>query len=208
MPTQINVVFVYGAGPDNRYGEALRHLRECTINEFGSRIYSPEIIDHKDGDRLAEWLSEWNDPTILVGHSCGSETVTEAANNQWEEVIPFIMAIAPSIYCDPDPVGANVARITQASSDENDNFNPRNKTLISVGEGNTTTVLDVIYTGMPHLEAPYSPLVQERLFAEINRALTGDVTPPEPQPEPEPKVVTVTIKHPVGVTVTVEKIQE
>jgi len=202
LPDQVNVVFVYGAGNDERYGEAMRDLRDACIKHFGNKIYSPRIIDHRELDTLVEALLAWSDPTVLVGHSCAGETVTQAANRASSEAIPYIMVIAPSVYCDPDPVGANVLRITQASSDNNDPFNPREKTLIAVNTGNDVTVLDVLETGMSHLEAPASELVIERLILEIDYILTGDgETEPEPGPQPEPDghaMVTVTIAYPAA----------
>lgn len=215
---QVNVVFVYGAGNDDKYGGGLRYLQDECVNRFGNRIYSPRIIDHRELDTLIEALLAWSDPTLLIGHSCGGETVTEAVGAVSSEEIPYIMVIAPSIYCMPDPVSGNVERITQATSERGDFYNPRAEILISLTDGNNKTQLDEIYTGMSHLDAPYSDLVRDRLFAEIERALAGEVVepiPPDPQPEPPdpepeppvgPAIVNVTVTYPSAqVEVVVEK---
>lgn len=209
VPDQVNVVFVYGAGNDDRYGEAMRWLQDQIKDYFGDKIYSPRIIDHREVDALVEALLAWSDPTILVGHSCGGETVTQAPNRVSTEAIPYVMVIAPSVFCDPDPVGANVARITQASSNEGDLFNPRQRMLVSANPGNTVTLVDEIQTNADHLDSPRSPAVRDRLIEEIERALGGVVEqPPDTETPPEPPAVKPTVvvtADPEQVTILIEQ---
>ena len=204
-PEQVNVVFVYGAGDDDRWGGGLRYLQDQMKDYFGDKIYSPDVLDHRDLDQLKHELEEWSDPTILIGHSCGGQTVTQAATALSTEVIPYLMVIAPSIFCSPDSVYANVERITQASSAPGDRYNPDNATLISLAPGNTRTVLDVIQTRLPHVEAPYSLQVRDRLIEEIERALGVDVGEPPVDPnEPPIDGETPPTKGPAKVTVTID----
>lgn len=170
--TQINVQFVYGAGNDNLFGGGLRDLQAAVKAKFGSKVYSPRIIDYTEYETLLRLLRQWNDPTILVGHSCGCNAVTHAAVALSMERIPYLLAIAPSIYCPVAALPPNVARATQATSNPFDFFNPFGRTLLSKSPVNNKTHLDVISTGMAHVSAPYSAAVKKRLLAEIDMALT------------------------------------
>jgi hypothetical protein len=170
--TQINVQFVYGAGNDNLFGGGLRELQSAVKAKFGNKVYSPRIIDYTEYETLLRLLRQWNDPTILVGHSCGCNAVTHAAVALSMERIPYLLAIAPSIYCPVAALPPNVARATQATSNPFDFFNPFGRTLLSKSPVNNKTHLDVISTGMAHVSAPYSAAVKKRLLAEIDMALT------------------------------------
>lgn len=169
----INVQFVYGAGNDAMFGGGLRSLQEAVIKTYGSQVYCPRIIDYTEYDTLVRLLGKWKDPTILVGHSCGCMSVTRAAVALSMEPIPYLMAIAPSIYCPVVPLSPNVARATQASSWALDFFNPFSRQLLTKSPVNTKTVIDTISTGATHLNAPYSAAVKSRLLAEIKRALAA-----------------------------------
>lgn len=169
----INVQFVYGAGNDTMFGGGLRFLQEAVVKTYGSKVYCPRIIDYTEYDTLVRLLSKWNDPTILVGHSCGCMSVTRAATALSMERIPYLLAIAPSIYCPVVPLSPNVARATQATSWWGDFFNPFGRQLLSRSSVNNKTEIDVISTGASHLNAPYSTEVRDRLLAEIKRALAA-----------------------------------
>lgn len=167
----VNVQFVYGAGNDTLFGGALTELRNKTVAQFGPAIYCPRILDWTEYDTLARLLQRWNDPTVLVGHSCGCRSITHAAVAASMKRVPYLMAIAPSIYCAVAPLSPNVTRATQATSWWGDFFNPLGRMLLSTSPVNNKTQLDVIQTGLSHLNAPASPLVWQRLKQEINVAL-------------------------------------
>lgn len=169
----INVQFVYGAGNDTMFGGGLRDLQAAVKAKFGNKVYSPRIVDYTEYETLLRLLRQWNDPTILVGHSCGCMSITAAALALSMERIPYLLAIAPSIYCRVSPLPPNVARATQATSNALDFFNPFGRTLLSKSPINNKTVLDVISTGMPHVTAPYYAGVKKRLLEEVDRALAA-----------------------------------
>ncbi|HWV44145.1 MAG TPA: alpha/beta hydrolase [Pseudorhodoplanes sp.] len=171
--TQINVQFVYGAGNDMLFGGGLRDLQSAVKAKFGTKVYSPRIIDYTEYETLLRLLRQWNDPTILVGHSCGCNAVTHAAVALSMERVPYLLAIAPSIYCPVAALPPNVGRATQATSNPFDFFNPFGRTLLRTSSVNNKTKLDVINTGLPHLTAPYHAAVKKRLLEEIDVALTA-----------------------------------
>lgn len=168
----INVQFVYGAGSDDLFGGGLRDLQAAVKAKFGNAVYSPRIIDYTEYQTLLRLLRQWKDPTILVGHSCGCNPITAAAVELSMEPIPYLMAIAPSIYCSPWNLPPNVKRATQATSWWGDFFNPGGRQLLQRSSVNNKTSLDVIATGMGHVQAPYSPLVKARLLKEVELALS------------------------------------
>ena len=100
-------------------------------------------------------------------------SITRTARVNSMKRIPFLMAIAPSIYCPVSSLVNNVKRATQATSWWGDFFNPGARTLLSVAAANNVTKLDVIKTGMGHVQAPYSKLVRDRLVSEVQFALEG-----------------------------------
>lgn len=169
----INVQFVYGAGNDTLFGGGLRWLQDAVKNAFGSKVYSPRIIDYTEYGTLLRLLRQWNDPTVLVGHSCGCNSITHAALALSMERIPYLLAIAPSVYCPVAPLPPNVAKATQATSNAFDVFNPFGRTLLSTSPINKTTKLDVIATGRTHLNAPYAQAVRDRLLTEVRNALAA-----------------------------------
>lgn len=169
----VNVQFVYGAGNDNWYGAALRNLQANTKTKFGDSVYSPRILDWTEMATLDRLVGKWNDPTILVGHSCGCLPVTRTAVVNSMKRIPFIMAIAPSMYCSPQAVTPNVSALCQASSWWGDFFNPGARQLVSRTSNNERTAVSVFTTGLSHLNAPSSPVVKSRLWTEIELALKG-----------------------------------
>lgn len=169
----INVQFVYGAGDDSLFGGGLRDLQSAVKAKFGSAVYSPRIIDYTEYETLLRLLRQWNDPTILVGHSCGCNAVTHAALALSMERIPYLLAIAPSIYCPVAALPPNVGRATQATSNPFDFFNPFGRTLLYLSPVNNKTKLDVITTGYGHVQAPYSSAVKSRLLKEVELALAA-----------------------------------
>lgn len=169
----VNVQFVYGAGNDTLFGGGLRWLQDEVNRTFGDKVYSPRIVDYTEYETLLRLLRKWNDPTILVGHSCGCNAVTHAAVVLSMERIPYLLAIAPSIYCPVAPLPPNVARATQATSNAFDFFNPGGRTLLSVSPINRKTKLDTIWTGKTHLNAPYAVPVRDRLLTEVRNALAA-----------------------------------
>ena len=168
----INVQFVYGAGSDDLFGGGLRDLQAAVKAKFGNAVYSPRIIDYTEYQTLLRLLRQWKDPTILVGHSCGCNPITAAAVELSMEPIPYLMAIAPSIYCSPWNLPPNVKRATQATSWWGDFFNPGGRQLLQRSCVNNKTSLDVIATGRGQVQAPYSPLVKARLLKEVELALS------------------------------------
>ena len=169
----INVQFVYGAGNDTLFGGGLRDLQAAVKAKFGKSVYSPRIIDYTEYETLLRLLRQWNDPTILVGHSCGCMSVTNAALALSMERIPYLLAIAPSIYCPVAALPPNVGRATQATSNPFDFFNPFARQLLYLSPVNNKTKLDVITTGYGHVQAPYSPAVKARLLKEVELALAA-----------------------------------
>lgn len=167
----INVQLVYGAGNDTMFGGCLRDLRAAVIAEFGNQVYVPRILDYTEGETLNRLMAKWNDPTVLVGHSCGCMTITAAAMKNSMKRVPYLLACAPSIYCPVQPLVANVAKATQATSWWGDFFNPGGRTLLHKASANARTQLDVINTGMSHLQTPCSQAVRKRLLSEIALAL-------------------------------------
>lgn len=169
----INVQFVYGAGNDILFGGGLRWLQDEVKSTFGGKVYSPRVLDYTEYDTLLRLLRRWNDPTILVGHSCGCMAITNAAVAVSMERIPYLLAIAPSIYCPVAPLPPNVAKATQATSNALDFFNPFGRTLLKPSSINGKTAVDTISTGKAHLNAPYAIKVRDRLLTEIRHALAG-----------------------------------
>ncbi len=167
----INVQFVYGAGNDTAFGGGLRDLQAAVKAKFGNAVYSPRIIDYTEYETLVRLLRQWNDPTILVGHSCGCNSITHAALALSMERIPYLLAIAPSIFCPVAALPPNVGKATQATSNAFDMFNPFGRTLLKKSGINNKTKLDVINTGMGHVAAPYSATVKARLLKEVEQAL-------------------------------------
>jgi hypothetical protein len=167
----INVQLVYGAGNDTAFGGGLRFLQDAVKQAFGDAVYCPRIIDYTEYNTLVRLLQRWSDPTILVGHSCGCLSVTRAAVEVSMEKIPYLLAIAPSIYCRVSPLPPNVARATQATSNVFDFFNPGGRMLLSRSSVNNVTKLDSIGTGRTHLQAPYSVAVRDRLLQETRAAI-------------------------------------
>lgn len=167
----LNVQFVYGAGNDDLFGGALAQLHSEVKATFRDMIWCPRIIDHTEYNTLVRLLNQWKDPTILVGHSCGVRSITAAAAELSMEPIPYLLAIAPSIYCSPVPLPPNVLRATQATSWVGDFFNPLGRTIVRASPVNNKTKVDVISTGKGHLFAPGDKQVQNRLMQEISQAL-------------------------------------
>lgn len=169
----INVQFVYGAGNDTLFGGGLRELQNSVKSRFGPKVYSPRIIDYTEYETLVRLLQKWNDPTILVGHSCGCNSITHAALALSMERIPYLLAIAPSIFCPVATLPPNVGRATQATSWAGDWFNPFGRTLLRASGINNKTKIDVIATGSSHLNAPFSLAVKARLLKEVELALAA-----------------------------------
>lgn len=167
----INVLFVYGAGNDAVLGIPLREMQAIVKAEFGEAVYSPRVIDYTEYATLVRLLQQWEDPTILVGHSCGCMSITRAAVEFSMEKIPYLMAIAPSIYCQVSPLPPNVGKATQVTSNPFDPFNPGGRMLLSRSAVNGTTVIDEIRSGKSHVLAPKSQEARNRLIQEVRLAL-------------------------------------
>lgn len=167
----INVLFVYGAGNDTLFGGGLRQMQSKVIAKFKDAVYSPRIIDYTEYETLVRLLQKWKDPTILVGHSCGCMSITRAAIELSMERIPYLMAIAPSIFCSVSPLAVNVGRATQVISNNLDVFNPGGRQLLKLNKSNNKTKLDVMKSGLPHIQAPYYLPAQNRLLLECESAL-------------------------------------
>lgn len=168
----INVLFVYGAGNDNLFGGGLRRMQD-DIREagLGDQVHLPRIIDYTEYQTLLRLMQRWNDPTILVGHSCGCNAITHAAVELSMEPIPYLMGIAPSRFCPVAPLPPNVLRATQVTSNRADVFNPGGAQLLKLSPINDKTKLDVIVSGLPHVAAPFSQAARSRLLQEIRLAL-------------------------------------
>jgi hypothetical protein len=171
----INVLFVYGAGDDSLLGRPLREMQELVKTEFGEAVYSPRVIDYTEYNTLVRLLRQWNDPTILVGHSCGCMSITRAVVELSMEAIPYLMAIAPSVYCRVSPLPPNVGRATQVTSNALDFFNPGARMLLGRSPVNQTTVIDEVRSGLAHVLAPRSIEARQRLVAEVRLALEAAV---------------------------------
>jgi hypothetical protein len=169
----VNVQFVYGAGNDTMFGGGLRWLQTAVKKEFGDKVYSPRILDYTEYETLYRLLQKWKDDTILIGHSCGNNPITAAAVKFSMERIPYLLCIAPSIYCPVSALPPNVGRATQATSNAFDFFNPGGRQLLRPSGVNNKTKIDVIATGASHLNAPYSAAVRDRLLKEIRLALAA-----------------------------------
>lgn len=172
MKKQVNLQLVYGAGPDNLYGGGLRELQKAVKAVFGEQVYSPSILDYTEYEALIERYAGWSDPTIFVGHSCGCNPITHIQYKFPRRRVPFLLAIAPSMFCPVAYITPNVERATQATSNALDMFNIFGRQLVQPASGNNKTKIDVIRTNMGHVAAPYSPFVKQRLLSEVQLALT------------------------------------
>lgn len=168
----VNVQFVYGAGNDTLFGAALRRLREVVLVSFPDRgqVYCPRILDYTEMQTLDRLVSQWKDPTILVGHSCGCLSITRTATVNSMKRIPLVLGIAPSMFCGPWPVPVNVERLVQATSWWGDFFNPGSRMLLKRAASNSRTIVGEIKTGLSHLSAPSSPEVEHVLLNAIHKA--------------------------------------
>lgn len=166
----VNVLFVHGAGPNAWFGGALEGLRAAVVGKFGAKVYVPRAIDYTEYNTLVRLLNQWNDPTVLVGLSCGNKSITRAAAELSMEKIPYLMACSPSMYCGMTPLPPNVQRATQVTSWWGDIFNPGSRMLLKKSSVNGKTELDRIDTGYGHTASPGSPVVVKRLLDEIDLA--------------------------------------
>lgn len=175
----INLLLIYGAGNDTLFGGGLRWLQSEAKQNYGTAIYSPRIVDYTEYQTIVRLLRQWNDPTIIVTHSCGGKSGTAAVAELSMERIPYMMIIAPSIYCQLTPLPPNVARATQATSNAFDFFNPGGRLLLKPSSINFKTKIDAISTGKTHLNAPFAQVARDRLLTEIGTALSHQLTAPE-----------------------------
>lgn len=168
-----NVLFINGMGGDMT-SFTLAALRNRTIAKFGKRIYAPPPVDYQETGLILRYLEKWKDLQILVGLSCGCSTINAVAKYAAKgERIPFAMFYSPSIWCGVGTVPPIVERAAEVNSWPADFFNPGSRRLIVPAPGNTTTKFDApIKTGLGHGFTPNSPVAEQRLFAEIERALT------------------------------------
>lgn len=172
----VNLLGIYGAGPDEGpfgFGGWLKQLIDEMKAEFKDAIYVPRLIDYTEYATLKRLLAKWKDPTILVTHSCGSNAATHAAVELSMEPIPYMLCIAPSMFCPSAPLPPNVRRATQATSWLGDPFNLGGRQLIKASGVNNKTKIDTIFTGRGHVPAPGAPELRPRLRAEIKLALAG-----------------------------------
>jgi hypothetical protein len=169
----LNVQFVYGAGPDALFGKSNDWLRAEVMFAFGDKVHCPNIIDYTEYDELLRRMRSWNDPTVLVAHSCGNNSITHASVAVSKMRVPYMMVIAPSWFCPVSPLGPNVERATQVTSNAFDPFNLGALYLLSRKNGNTKTKLDGIRAGKLHVFTPGARQVRDRLVTEIGRALAA-----------------------------------
>ena len=174
----VNVQFVYGAGNDTMFGGGLRWLQSEVAKNFttsgsNAQVYMPRILDYTEMATLDRLVSQWKDPTILIGHSCGCMSITAAAIKNSMKKIPFLMACAPSIYCPVSQIANNVQRAHQETSWWGDFFNPGGRTLLSLTSANNKSKLTAVYTNLSHINTPYYQPGRDRLISEIKLALEG-----------------------------------
>lgn len=174
---QINVIFVYGAGPDTGplgTGGGLRQMRDEIILAFKDKVYCPRILDWTEYATLVRLMRQYKDDCLLVGHSCGVYAITRAAVELSMEKIPYLMGIAPSYLCPVGglpPISPNVLRATQVTSWYGDPYNFGGRMLMKVSSINKTTKLDSMYANIIHINAPYYVPAIKRLAFECERAL-------------------------------------
>ena len=170
----INVQFVYGAGPDGGWlGEGLRQLQDKVIAEFGEDVHVPGIVDHRDDKELSERVGSWQDPTVLIGHSCGVQAVSEVAVEHDTKSIPFLMGIATSRFCKPVPLKENVARATEIMANRNF-FNPWQRQLLVYRSDDAATTVEVIESGDGHVESSQTDITHETALEEIRTAILNN----------------------------------
>lgn len=172
----INLLGVYGAGNDTLFGGALRGAiaavqADARKYDYASYVFVPRIMDYLEQTTVYRLVRQWRDPTIIVTHSCGGWTGTQATIEDSMSPFPYVAVIAPSIYCYPRPVMQNVRRIEQFTSNVFDFFNPGGRTLVSKSPINNKTEVLVTRTGLSHLTAPNSSLVHRALIRNVREAV-------------------------------------
>jgi len=173
----INVQFVYGAGPDGGWlGKGLRELRDKVIAEFGEDVYVPDILDHLNDEELSDRVGAWNDPTVLIGHSCGVQTISEIAVEHVSKSIPYLMGIATSRFCKPTPLKENVVRATEIMANKNF-FNPNETQLLVSRSDDAVTTIEVIESGEGHVESSQADITHETALEEIRTAILNNPPP-------------------------------
>ena len=173
----INVQFVYGAGPDGGWlGEGLRELRDKVIAEFGEDVNVPDIVDHRDDKELSKRVGAWEDPTVLIGHSCGVQTISEVAIKHDTKSIPYLMGIATSRFCKPVPLKENVLRATEIMANKNF-FNPQQTQFLVCRSDDTATNIEVIESGEGHVESSQAEITHETALEEIRTAIINNPPP-------------------------------
>ena len=175
MP-QINVLWINGwLGKVPSF--ALHEMRDWINPQFGSRINSPEPINHNETDKFLRLIKTWKDDVIVVGLSCGCSTINEAA--KWVPIgerIRFAMYLSPSFPCGigSRPVPAVIERAQEVNSlVGTDPFNWTCAQAIVAAPGNKKTViLPRIKTWNGHGTTPRNQQARLVLKQEIERALT------------------------------------
>ena len=168
----VNVLFINGWG-GKVTSTSLAALRYRTIRQFGNKIFAPDTVNYTNEAELMRYLDKWVDPQILVMLSCGCSSGNKIAAMRSREVIPYAIYYSPSRLCGilGFPVPANIAKATQVTSNPWDFFNLGAARMIHPSNGNTTSKIDEIYSGMGHGSTPGHAGAQARLWAEIRMAL-------------------------------------
>lgn len=172
----INLLGIYGAGNDALFGGALRGLIEAVKQDalqkgYSKNLYVPRIMDWEEQITVYRLVKQWKDDTVILCHSCGCFTGTQASIEDSMSYVPYIAAIAPSMFCSPRPVAPNVGVLEQFTSNYADFFNFGGRTLISKSSINNKTQLKVTWTGKPHLSAPSAPVVHTNVIAAVRAAV-------------------------------------
>lgn len=166
----INVLLVFGAGSNRLWGQGITKLREKIINEFSDDVFVPPAIDHTQSISLTRLLGQWDDPTILIGHSCGVRAITKATIAHPMKSIPYLMGIATSVFCQPGAVGPNVKKISEVIANSN-GFNLRERPLIKRKAGNNITEIEKIHSRANHVKSAEVDITHNKAIHEIRRVI-------------------------------------
>lgn len=166
----INVLLVFGAGSNRLWGQGITNLREKIINEFSDGVIVPPAIDHTQSISLTRLLGQWDDPTILIGHSCGVRAITRVVTEHPMKSIPYLMGIATSVFCKPKPIGPNVKKVTEVIANSN-GFNRREKQLTKRKVGNNITEVEKIHSRAGHVQSAEVDITHDKAIREIRRVI-------------------------------------
>ena len=169
----INVQLVYGAGNDVLWGKGITELREKIITTFGEDVFVPRVIDYTEDETLSRLLGKWEDPTVLIGHSCGVGEIAKASVRHSMKPIPYMMGIATSIFCRPMRLAPNVLRATEIMAIPNF-FNPIKKQLLKKSTINTTTEITVVESKVGHVKSAEVLITHDTAIQEIKTVIENN----------------------------------